>query len=312
MRWLQTAMRRLLRRVGPWFIPHKFYVALQRRFAVAPADMPEPGSGNGNGYVESVLISANSVLLDSHAGERCFVLCNGPSVLRQDLALLEGETVLSVSSGYHHPLIGKIRPKYHCLPQITYGLFTEDDAVRWFREMHNGIADAELFLNCTEEPLVRRHGLFPGRIVRYVWLSEDMDQVSGQEIPDLSRAIPRVQSVSIMCLMIAMYMGFRTIYLLGVDHDQFKTGEYKYFYSPTVLNGKDSDVAADGRVRTPRYDEFQALARLWRQYRRMRQVAAANGVEIFNATAGGELDEFPRVDLAELFTSEGFASTQSS
>ena len=77
MRWLQTAMRRLLRRVGPWFIPHKFYVALQRRFAVAPADMPEPGSGNGNGYVESVLISANSVLLDSHAGERCFVLCNG-------------------------------------------------------------------------------------------------------------------------------------------------------------------------------------------------------------------------------------------
>jgi hypothetical protein len=96
-------------------------------------------------------------------------------------------------------------------------------------------------------------------------------------------------------------MGFRTIYLLGVDHDQFKTGEYNYFYKPTVLHGKDSTVSSEGRVRSSRYDEFQALARLWRQYRHLRNVASANGAEIFNASAGGELDEFPRVSFEGLF-----------
>ena len=306
------ALKNLLRQLWPWVIPHRIYLTLRTRFALVFADVPELAPGARNAPPELLLLSANRVLLDMHLGERCFVLCNGPSVLKQNLDLLEGESVMSVSSGYHHPLFKRFRPKYHCLPQITYGVFGEDDAVAWFREMHEGLGEAELFLNCTEEPLVRRHGLFPGRTVRYVWLSGDMDHMSSAEIPDLSRAIPGVQSVSVMCLMIAMYMGFRRIYLLGVDHDQFRTGEYKYFYSPTVLSGKDSDVAADGKVRTSRHDEFQALARLWRQYRRMRQVADVNGIEIFNATAGGELDEFPRVELADLLGVAAVTSTQAS
>ena len=309
---LLQALKRLLRRIGPWVIPHRLYVVLRRRLAPMLGDVTEPNVGGTEGLPLLRLLTANSTLMDLHLGERCFILCNGPSVLKQNLGLLEGETVISVSNGYHHPLFKQIRPRYHCLPQITYGLLTEEDVIAWFREMHERLGEAELFLNCTEEPLVRRHGLFPGRTVRYVWLNEDMDQISSAELPDLSRAISRVQSVSVMCLMIAMYMGFRRIYLLGVDHDQFRTGEYKYFYSPTVLSGKDSDVAADGRVRTSRYDEFQALARLWRQYRRMRQVASASGIEILNATAGGELDEFPRVEFADLFGVAGAASTQAS
>ncbi len=246
------------------------------------------------------LTERNSELRNVHAGRRCFVLCNGPSVLNQDLRLLEGELVISVSSGYHHPEFRRFQPQFHCLPQVTFGKFTEADAISWFGEMHAKLGDAELFLNYTEEPLVRRHGLFPGRTVRYVNLSEDMDRMEGRAIPDLSVPIPGVQSVSVMCLMVAMYLGCRAVYLLGADHDQFKTGEYRYFYTPTVLQDKDSTVTAKGEVLIRRHDEFQALARLWRQFRTMREVAEANGMEIFNATAGGELDEFPRVDFESL------------
>ena len=42
-----------------------------------------------------------------------------------------------------------------------------------------------------------------------------------------------------MALLISMYMGLKTIYLTGTDHDDFRSGEYKYFYVPTVLRGKD-------------------------------------------------------------------------
>jgi hypothetical protein len=246
------------------------------------------------------LAAPNALLRGAHAGQRCFVLCNGPSVLKQDLRLLEGELVISVSNGYHHPEFPRFRPRYHCLPQVTYGALTELDVVAWFTEMHEKLGDAELILNYTEEPLVRQHGLFPGRTVRYINLCLDPDAMTSRTISDLSGEIAGVQSVSVLCLMLAMYLGCRSIYLLGTDHDQFKTGEYRYFYEPTLLKGKDPTVAADGRITSSRHDEFQALARLWRQYRVMREIGERNGIAIFNATAGGALDEFPRVQFESL------------
>lgn len=249
------------------------------------------------------LAARNADLRDRHAGERCFILCNGPSVKLQDITCLQGEKVFSVSSGYHHRDYALIRPLYHCVPQITYGVMTREDVVRWFREMDTRLGSATLFLNHTEEALVRDEGLFAGREVRYTVFSGDLAAYPGNAKPDITGCIPGVQSVPLMCIMIAMYMGFRRIYLLGTDHDSFRTGDYKYFYEPTVLKGKDFSTTSDGAV-TSLFDELTGLATLWRQYRRIKEIAASSGVEIVNATAGGALDEFPRIDLRELFRPE--------
>jgi hypothetical protein len=122
-------------------------------------------------------------------------------------------------------------------------------------------------------------------------------------VPDISGRIPGVQSVAIMCLMAAMYMGFKKIYLLGTDHDHFRTGEYTYFYEPTVLRGKDPSTNAEGKLVGSWYDELSALAVLWGQYRTINLMAERHGIQIFNATAGGELDEFPRANLESLIAS---------
>jgi hypothetical protein len=95
-------------------------------------------------------------------------------------------------------------------------------------------------------------------------------------------------------------MGFKDIFLLGTEHDHFKTGTYTYFYEPTVLKGKDLSTNPDGSLAQSNFDMFNELVRLWSQYRVLREIAAANGVRIWNATAGGELDEFPRVRLEDV------------
>lgn len=247
----------------------------------------------------------NAEFLGRHAGQRCFILCNGPSVKRQNLAALKDEHVVSVSSGYHHPLYAQIAPRYHCVPQLTYGLVTREDAIAWFKEMDAALGDATLFLSSTEEPLVREEGLFAGRDVRYIVLSGNFSDYPEATVPDIAARIPRVQSVPVMCIMIAMYMGFDQIYLLGTDHDHFRTGEYKYFYESksTALSGKDISADEQGKRRSGWYEELTGLVRLWEQYRTLGHIAQANGVRIFNATAGGELDEFPRVDFDSLFAS---------
>ena len=214
--------------------------------------------------------------------------------------MLKSEHVISVSSGYLHSEYSKIAPAYHCVPQITYGLMSRDDVVTWFREMHEKLGRATLFLNHSEAPVVCEEALFTGRDVRYTVFSGEFSEYPIDVLPDISTRIPAVQSVPVMCLMIAMYLGFSEIYLLGTDHDHFRSGEYKYSFEPTVLRGKDCTVDVSGKPRSW-YAEFIGLAKLWEQYRSIKQIAEHCGVRIFNATAGGELDEFPRVDFASLF-----------
>jgi hypothetical protein len=100
--------------------------------------------------------------------------------------------------------------------------------------------------------------------------------------------------------MLALYMGCKTIYLLGTEHDHFITGNYTYFYERSPMTGKDSGTNAAGRVVMARYDELHAFARLWRQYRWLRHCATEAGATIYNATDGGALDEFHRVDFGAL------------
>jgi hypothetical protein len=289
---------RLLKLLG-WVLPHRLYMRISDR----QRRRKEAAHFEQHFAHLQRLAAPNAALKDRHQGARAFLLCNGPSTLKQDLAPLAGEIVFSVSSGYLHPLYDRIKPRYHCVPQITYGRVTKRDVIAWFREMHERTGEAELFLSATEEELVRENGLFPGRTVHYIFLYENFDELLSRDIPDISAAIPRVQSVPVMAALIALYMGFKDIYTLGTEHSEFLTRRYEYSFEPTVLKGKDLSTTAAGDVLSSRYDDFHSLGRLWRHYRVVREIAAANNARVWNATAGGELDELPRANFEDLIAS---------
>lgn len=247
------------------------------------------------------LCRPNARFKGMHQGKRCFILCNGPSVKKQNLLPLKDEIVFSVSSGYHHKDYLTIRPKYHCIPQVDYNKYRlPSDIVSWFIEMHSRIGEAELFINVAQEPLIRKNNLFPGRKINYIY-SRFLRNETDKGISDISKMVPWVTTAPILSLMIAMYMGFSRIYLLGVDSDWWKTGEYKYFFEPTVLKGKDECAYPDGKLRDPLYEQFFGWGKLLKQYWIMHNIARANNISIFNATDGGALEEFERVKFEGLF-----------
>ncbi|MGO7205050.1 hypothetical protein ACCT30_28245, partial [Rhizobium ruizarguesonis] len=71
-------------------------------------------------------LAENTQLAGLHAGQRCFILGNGPSVKGLDLSRLQGETVITVSNGYLHSDFDKFQSRYHCVPQITYVSMTSE------------------------------------------------------------------------------------------------------------------------------------------------------------------------------------------
>jgi len=249
-------------------------------------------------------LKANRELAGRHRGRRCFIVGNGPSVKALDLTVLEGETVISVSNGYLHAGYMRFAPKYHVVPQITYGTMTEDQVARWFTEMHENLGEAELFLNETEAGIVAERKLFSGRKVHYVALRTSFDDIGNTSIIDIAKPIPRIDSVPVLALMIAMHMGFENIVLLGVDHDSWRSGYYTYAFDLKTQADADFSVTFEGKILSPNYDTFQSLARLWRQYRRLAMIASANGIRIINAGIGGELDEFERIPLNLLLSQD--------
>lgn len=247
------------------------------------------------------VLARNEALRDRHLGQRCFVLCNGPSVKRQDITPLRKEIVFSVSMGYHHPAYLTVRPRYHCVPQLTYGHMTEAKAVTWFREMDAGIHDAELFLATQEYSLVQRNGLFPRRTVHYLCFGRNYFPKRLGDGPNLAAILPRAQTVPVMALMIALFMGFKEIHLLGADHDWFVTKRYEYFFDRSKVGWKDEGVTADGSITTSLLDELPNVRRVWEQHHAMKRYAEIAGATIYNATDGGMLDVYPRVRLSDVF-----------
>lgn len=252
---------------------------------------------NGGG---SHLCAFNIAYKNIHQGERCFIVCSGPSIKKQNLLPLKNEITFFVSSGFLHPDYTTIQPNYHCTVDILpTPKLTREKYVEWLKSMDRTIGNTQLFLSAADESFIKQNNLFSSRQVSYLHmgLPWDSDQ---KKIYDLTKKIPGVQSVPIIAIMIAMYMGCKEIYLLGVELDEIWCGEYKHFYDNEILRN-DVAVNENGKSTTPLIEMFKINYILWEQFAILKNIAEANNIKILNATQGGMLDIYRRVKFEDLF-----------
>ncbi len=246
---------------------------------------------------ERAILRKNRALNNQHAGERCFILATGPSIKKQDLKLLRGETCIALSNFFVHQDYRVIKPNYYCVAgyhqPISKTAWTE-----WLGEMASATDNAIMFFSLNDREDIERNGLFSRREIHYLQYA-NWSKISGGEL-DITRSVPSPQSVTIMALEVALYMGFKNIYLLGCDHDwilHFNTSAHFYEESQHALvrEGYDEWAGSDLEL------TFECYVRLWQQYKALWQIARGKSINIFNATAGGLLDVFPRVGYESLF-----------
>jgi hypothetical protein len=168
----------------------------------------------------------------------------------------------------------------------------------WFDEMDSQLLSEILFLN------IQQYKLFKSgerRKIKVHYYFDRGDFLEKGDLPALDRCIPGAQSAPILAIMFAMYMGFEKIYLLGTDHDWFLKRNYAYAFGQTLFAGKDIGVQADGSMPDMRLaEQLPIAAALWSQYHELHNIAIKNNISIYNATDGGALDEFERVNYGLL------------
>lgn len=225
-----------------------------------------------------------------HQGQRCFLIGNGPSLTASDLELIQGEICLACNMIYRMFPIVTWRPKYYCVSDVIYTKNMSEEIVE--------------NISC---PIFLHSGAFnamkvkpPNRVI-IKNVPEPQYKIRGNL---QAYYIPSSATVMTFMLELAMYMGFREIYLLGVDHTNSFTsghfaGEYvltevdkkNLFRARRTLNNPQLTLAELGEYRRQRGEEA---------YRVVRDYADKHGFHIYNATRGGALEVFERVDLDRL------------
>ncbi|MBK6659127.1 MAG: DUF115 domain-containing protein [Proteobacteria bacterium] len=227
-----------------------------------------------------------------HAGQRCFILGGGPSLKLIDPAPLRNEVTFAVNGIFLiYDWLG-FEPSYYVVEDfLVY-------ADRW-REIREQVRASNCFF-----PDHFRHAVFDRDNHHYFRAIYDFDPRSG--FPRFSRNAARVLwiggTVTYICLQLALYMGFKEVYLIGMDHNYRRPAHVESVGDVWTSHGEDPNhfhpqyFGAGYRWHDPQVERMETA------YQRAREVYAEAGAQVFNATVGGHLEVFPRVDYAQLFS----------
>lgn len=229
-------------------------------------------------------------LKDTHKGERCFLIGNGPSLNGDDLNLLREEYTFGTNMVYKIFDRTEWRPTFHCVSDTIY-------ASKLGMELSQKVK-APLF---TTERTYRRMKKKPIDTTYVHTLQSERYKVKGNI---QSYCMVKATVLSLAAEM-AFHMGFTEIYLLGVDctnpHD--KGGHFTDSY--TTKEVAETDI---NRIKTRMNAQTLTTAQIGEHiidrsmevYSLLDKYAAKHGIRIYNATRGGNLEIFPRVKLEDI------------
>lgn len=226
---------------------------------------------------------------DLHRGQRCFIIGNGPSLTLEDLERLQGEYTFASNKIY--TVFDKISWK------PTYYVVSDNDITPEMYEQSKYFADevkAKFF------PANFRGGCSGEN--KNAWFYNYVGCDTTGKIPpefstDISKYLVEGFSVAYVAMQIAAYMGFKEIYLVGID---FSWSIYKDCQGNIYENGE-----AKHRFYEENHEEDEIsipnVELMENAYRQALAYCDAHEIKIFNATRGGKLNVFQRVDLDTLW-----------
>jgi len=226
-------------------------------------------------------------LRNIHKGGRAFIIGNGPSLKASDLEQLRSEITFACNKIYLLFDQTSWRPTYYNVEDdlvAKQNAAAIDQVAGMTRFFHNGF---EKWLRADEQTIWYRVDDFP-------------IPFPGFSIDPVARCVWG-GSVTYINLQLAAYMGITDIYLVGIDFN-FKEPNKRsgyYLINANEVNHFSTNYRKPGELWNPPLIDVQLQA-----MRFCREFCKARGINIYNATRGGCLEVFERVNLDELTSSK--------
>jgi len=218
---------------------------------------------------------------DQHRGQRCFIIGNGPSLRQMDLSLLKSEITFGLNR--------------------IYLLFPEMGFTTTYLVAVNDLVLEQCAVDIKKLEMPK---FITWRARR--WLTNDPHTIfvdtdyTGQEnfATDAAGRVFEGFTVTYVALQLAYHMGFDEVILVGVDHNFTTKGPAN---TAIISDGNDPNhFAADYFGKGFKW-QLPDLEGSERAYHLAKDAYEKAGRSINNATIGGKLPIFPKVDYIGLF-----------
>ena len=215
-----------------------------------------------------------------HQGESCFVIGTGPSLKIADLDTLHqsGVPCFGVNTVYKAYSRTEWRPTYHV---------STDPSMYDFLKKDIGLLEGVEAVFLGDRARTAPKTLKADNLYIYHSSLEYFEEEGPDFSDDPNRVCYGAGSVLYTCLQLAAYMGFCNIYIIGADCEYKNHG----MAGDHFIDDYD-DSGAEGRLITED---------LFNSYKSARRYAEVHHIHIYNATRGGILEVFDRVDFDSLF-----------
>ena len=228
-------------------------------------------------------------------GKRCFILGNGPSLNKVDIKKLQNEFTFGVNSIFLMTKEKGFRPTFYVVEDNL--VFNENKSEI---DEYNGIIKilpqkyAEQLKSCDDCHTFEMETSFYNK--------NNKDKYGTPQFNTSDKPIFYCgQSVTYINLQLAYYFGFSEVYMVGMDFSYSKPTDHHQNGNHIRSEGDDpnhfhKDYFGKGKTwKDPR------LGRVQRSYLRAKFEFEAVNRTIMNATSGGELETFSRIDIETLW-----------
>ncbi|WP_418556229.1 6-hydroxymethylpterin diphosphokinase MptE-like protein [Longibaculum muris] len=214
------------------------------------------------------IFKKNKKLLNRYKGKRCFIVLNGPSLLNYDLSVLKNEYVFCTNFMYlSKEIVDLLRPNFYCWTDAT--IFNKENC--------DSILE-NLFKSCEHSIF-----FFPFKYLkRYHEVNQNVFLTYNNFLPTLKKVhcslngkFSSFNTVAFYCIAIAISLGFKEIYLLGLD---FEPGGFVHFEE----HGKYTDTTLESDNKLKVCTEYKQYSQAQFESFYIQKEAKRRSVNIYN------------------------------
>jgi hypothetical protein len=218
---------------------------------------------------------------DRHQGERCFILGNGPSLRHTDLSLLRDEITFGMNRIYLlFEELGFTTSYY-----VAVNTLVIEQSARDIEALQ-----IPKFITWRGRRWLRRDP-------RAVFLDTDYTEPASFS-KDVSGRVFEGSTVTYVALQLAFHLGFEQAILIGVDHSFQTQGQPNL---TVTSSGDDPDHFSPTYFGAGYRWQLPDLEASERAYALAKEAYIESGRSVLDATIGGKLQVFPKVEYATLF-----------
>ena len=229
---------------------------------------------------------------NKYDGKRCFIVALGPSLTVDDLNLLAKHNEFTFSMNRCYQIFPKTSWRPNCYFISDKRAFTIETKKAIADMVKNGI-DVVCCKFAAPKNMPLETIYYKARYTDSILQASRLKKYNKKAHPlrcstDAYRYIYDGRTCVHSIIQLACYMGFHEIYLLGADCGIVNDKSYTNLLDDTDRNIENMNHLGDQYI-----EDYESLKK---------DIEKKHlNVKIFNATRGGRLEVFPRVDLLNLF-----------